>query len=147
MTTKEQKLFRKELAPLAYTVLKGRMLAIDPGSNALGWALFEKGQLAESGVIHANNKNKPHRRILSIMEELSEVTPRAIDVLCIEKMFRFNPSLLWSVGAVITTKEPELFVEVPVRIWQALLGDDYEKSDERDAIAIGNAVIHHCEKL
>lgn len=147
MKLTEVQKFRKDIAPVAYTVLKGRLLAIDPGSNVLGWALFDKGELVESGSIAAHPKNKPHKRIISIMHDLKDATAKACDVLCVEQMFKFNPSLIWSVGAVIEAKQPELFVEIPTRIWQAKLPADYVKSDERDAIEIGKALIYHSSRL
>lgn len=145
--TNETKAFRKAIAPYAYTVLKGRVLAIDPGSNNLGWALYNKGELVESGEISAHPKNKPHKRIISIVHDLCEETKGACDVVCIEKLFRYNPSLVWSVGAVIQAKEPDIFIEVPIRLWQARVGDDYVKSDERDAVEIGSTLIYHASKL
>lgn len=145
--SKETEKFRKAIAPLAYSILKGRVLAVDPGSVCMGWALFDKGELIRSGEVAAHPKNKPHKRVISIVHDLCEETKHAIDVLCIEQMFRYNPALIWTVGAVIQAKEPELFVEVPTRIWQARLPNDYVKSDERDAIEIGKSVIYHAEKL
>lgn len=143
----ETELFRKAIAPCAYSILKGKVLAIDPGSNSLGWALFNKGEYLESGVATANPKGKPHSRIISIMHDLCEATDTSIDVLCVEKMFRYNAGLVWSVGAVIHAKSPDLFVEVPVRMWQARVGADYVKSDEQDAIEIGTTLIFHASKL
>lgn len=147
MKLTEVQKFRKDIAPVAYTVLKGRLLSIDPGSNVLGWAMFDKGELIESGSIAAHPKNKPHKRIISIMHDLKDVTKKACDVLCVEQMFKFNPSLIWSVGAVIEAKQPELFVEIPVRLWTARCPPDYQKTDENDAIMIGETLIYHARKL
>jgi hypothetical protein len=125
-------------------VIGGTLLAVDPGSNSLGWAWYSKGTLIESGEYKAVGSLRPHKRLVQIMDQLAVwISP---DVLAIEKMFRHNPSLIWSVGAAIVTTKPESMIEVPVKIWQDFIEDDYHKSDEADACLIGKAVLHYANR-
>lgn len=119
------------------------MLAIDPGSNTLGWALFDKGHFVRSGKISARGKDLAHTRLLHIIDELVDIAGVMHDVVCVEKLFRYNASLVWSVGAVIAATRPEVLIEVPIRLWQARLDENYVKSDERDAIEIGKTLIEY----
>lgn len=121
----------------------GRVLAIDPGSNSLGWSLFDKGHLVRSGKISARAKDPAHTRLLHIIDDLVNAVGVMHDVVCVEKLFRYNASLVWSVGAVIAATRPEVLIEVPIRLWQAQTSDGYFKDDEKDAVEIGKTLIHY----
>lgn len=141
MTALNVRAFKKQVSDLKGLATKGSLLAIDPGSRSLGWAWFQGGEYMVSGTYKASNRTAPHERLYQIMEQLQNwANP---DVLAIEKMFKFNPSLIWSVGASIVTVKPTQMIEVPIPIWKALVPSTYVKSDETDAIFIGKAVIHH----
>jgi hypothetical protein len=144
--TKELRLFQRDIKPHAVTVIRGRVLAIDPGSNTMGWALFEKGKLVRSGKISATHK-KAHLRIIEIVEALGAEIEGELDAVCVEKLFKYNASLVWSVGAMLMATKPSVFIEVPIRLWKAQLSDDYVKDDEHDAIEIGKTLIHHANSL
>lgn len=141
----ELKKFQVSLRPHKKQILNGTILAIDPGSISLGWAWFIKGEFIMSGEYKAPSTHSAHKRLMKIMDQLQVWT--GADVLAIEKMFRFNASLIWSVGSTITTIRPDVFIEVPIRCWQQSLPDDYVKSDEQDAVLIGQCVIDLARKL
>lgn len=143
MTKLNVRAFKKQVADLGDLVLTGSLLAIDPGSRSLGWAWFQGGEYMVSGTYKASSRTKPHERLCQIMEQLQNwANP---DVLAVEKMFKLNPSLIWSVGASIVTVKPVQLIEVPIPIWKSLVPSTYEKSDETDAIYIGKAVLHHAK--
>jgi hypothetical protein len=79
------------------------------------------------------------------MDQLQQWTQP--QTLCVEKMFRYNPSLVWAVGATIVTVRPNSLIEMPIRVWQAFRDDSYEKSDQADAEMIGKALIYLAKDL
>lgn len=143
--TAEMKKFQASLRPHKRAILEGTMLAIDPASISLGWAWFEAGQLIISGEYKAPRTHPPHKRLSHLMEQLVQWTKP--DLMVVEKLFKYNASLVWSVGATIVTVMPEAMIECPIRVWRALAADDYEKSDQADAEMIGKAVIHFARGL
>lgn len=80
-----------------------------------------------------------------LMQQLHQWTKP--DTLVVEKMFRYNPSLVWSVGAVIVTVCPNTLIEMPIRVWSAFKDDSYVKSDQADAELIGRAIVYLAKDL
>ena len=74
-----------------------------------------------------------------LMDQLTAWTKT--ETLVVERLFRYNPSLVWSVGMTIVATRPDHFIECPIRIWKAFCDDNYVKSDEQDAIKMGEAII------
>lgn len=143
--TTEMKKFQASLRPHKRAILEGTMLAVDPASISMGWAWFEAGQLIISGEYKAPRSHPPHKRLQSLMEQLVQWTKP--NIMAVEKLFKYNSSLVWSVGAAIVTIQPEDMVEVPIRIWKTLADDTYEKTDQADAELIGKAVIYFARGL
>jgi hypothetical protein len=139
----DQRKFSIQIKPYAKTIMTGSMLAVDPGSQSMGWAWFTQGNLVISGEYKAR-PGAPHRRLIEIAEQLSEWTKP--DILVIEKMYKFNPPLIWSVGTAITVTKPELMLEIPIKLWKDLIDDQYTKTDRNDAILLGKVAIHYAKE-
>lgn len=124
-----------------------KVLAIDPSSGAsspVGYAIFEDGELVESGVIEVPKGNGSER--LHHINECLRNDFEKPDVLVVEMIPRvriLKPVLTQSVGAIMSAWPCSEFVEVPVRSWKAYVEANpeatkgYEKGDEWDAIVIG----------
>jgi hypothetical protein len=141
----EAKKFQATLRPHKKLLLSSTMLAIDPSSISLGWAWFQQGEMMISGTYTAASSQPAHKRLVKLMDELQKWT--GADVLVVEKMFRYNAPLIWSVGSTITTIKPGILIECPIRVWQSFADEDYVKSDEQDAILIGTTVIQLAKDL
>ena len=127
---------RKEL------ILGGTMIAIDPSSLSMGYAVFKQGKLVENNVITA--KGNIGFRLNKLCEMLPDISP---DVVIVEKV-RSNTGhiyLTWSTGAAVA-RYPAFICEVAFYAWKKNVGADYEKSDARDALEIGNFAITLCKE-
>jgi hypothetical protein len=138
--TAEIKKFQLSLRPHKSKILSGTVLAIDPSSISLGWAWFQQGILIMNGEYKAPANQSANKRLVKLMTELQQWT--GADVLVVEKMFRYNAPLIWSVGASVVTVKPEALIEMPIRVWQAYCSDEYVKSDAEDAKLIGETLIY-----
>jgi len=49
--------------------------------------------------------------------------------------------LVWSVGMLVSQLGANELLEIPVTVWKKHAGKDHKKSDEADAIAIGECAI------
>lgn len=132
-------------------ILDDHLLAVDPGSKALGWASFRGGVLEDSGVIKAKEGQIAHRRLRTMYDELYYSFQTPPKILAIEKIRGRGSShvLVWSVGIVQTAVRSSLVYEVPINFWKVLakLDSDYTKSDEADAIKIGEVMIKFTEDV
>lgn len=127
-------------------IATGRLLAIDPASGAtsdIGYAIFEKGELIESGSISIPRAKTPKR-----LRELCRVVYHKFkdqfpDVLVVERIRGSNAhvSLLWAVGTIIAALPCDILLECPVPTWKKHRPWGYEKSDEQDAKCIGQATL------
>ena len=138
-------------------VLNGTMLAIDPSigsdSSLPGYALFEQGELVESGVFEVQRGASKHIRLYEITRIIREDFPYVPDVLAVERIvarpFRGGSgmnavslsSLHKAIGAIMSAAPFTHLVEVATSSWVPYKPDDYEKTDEFDAITIGLCVI------
>ena len=128
----------------------GRVLAIDPSSGSIdrksgtrseaGWAVFEAGQLAASGIIQIEGSNVK-QRLESLVETLTNDFEEAFDVLVIEDIWGYiaSKTLVHAAGLFIAHIKTPYYVEMNVKTWQGIatrLGV-WTKSDENDAIFIG----------
>lgn len=128
-------------------VRTGRMLAIDPASKSLGWALFEKGIKVDGGKI-VSKKINVNDRLIDLSEQLKKRF-KNVDVLAVEKI-RGSTShdyLKWSIGAIMVSIGAIHFVEVPIQFWKKLTDSSYVKDDDNDAAMIGQVVITIMEDL
>lgn len=130
-------------------LLGGHLLAIDPASKSLGWASFMCGKLKDSGTICV--AGSAHRRLRALYDELQDQFHEAPCVLAIEKIRGRGSShvLVWSVGVIQTAIRTSLVYEVPINFWKVLakLDPDYSKTDENDAIKIGQVLVTMAKEL
>jgi len=143
--------FRALIRANFQSILTGKLLAIDPSvgsrSSLPGWAYFESGKLVASGVIQVAVNNSLQARLREISEKLREQFG-PVDVLAVEDIRVWRGarsmvvSLLKGVGAALCSVDAKVCLEVIPQAWHGLVGDDYEKSDEKDAIAIGEYVLY-----
>lgn len=145
-----QKLLRKHSELLK----TGTVLAIDPSSGGgisrPGWAYFMAGQLVKSGTIPVQEGLSLQRRLYEMscwVNLLALHTP--IELMVIEdiKIIRgqfSGPSvynLLKGVGALMSAISVDACLEIPPKVWTRIRDEDYEKSDENDAIYLGKFAI------
>jgi len=130
-------------------------IAIDPatggkGSKA-GYAVFIAGKLVTSGTLQCHERDPIHIRLNSMSEHLSDICHRyGTCLLAIELLRggRTTPTqLIWSVGSIISSVSYVDHVEVAVNIWKAYAGKDHVKSDESDAVVIGQSIIRLYEEV
>ena len=119
------------------------IISIDPSSTSLGYAIFElttEGWAKiDSGAIKA--KGAINERLHSLSVELGVwIRPSAVFVELIGGSTG-HKYLVWSVGMVATTFPYCPLVEVQTGLWKKFVDKNYSKSDENDAIAIGNCAI------
>ena len=136
-------------------ILGGKLLAVDPScgsqSSMPGYAIFEAGELKDSGIIEIPGI---HRELPYRLQDLGQCLRNDFevpDVLAVEQIppKRYggggatgHASLLKSVGTILGNVITPRVIMVRPQWWHALVPDDYEKSDEGDARSIGEAVIH-----
>ena len=138
-------------------IKNGTMLAIDPSSGSrgshIGYALFDKGLLVESGEIDLSDEwGLPvHQRLGYIHDCLRESFP-FVDLLVTEKIrvvsrrgsYKATEPLVYAIGVIMSGIKHGAFVEIHPRTHMATsnrLFDDYRKTDEYDAISIGLCMI------
>lgn len=148
----------KDVSKCYDMALDGTLLAVDPstgsGSSMPGYAVYRKGQLVESGIIQVNPYDKRNQKLFSIANSFRNEFAEP-DVLAIENVppvqFKGGKMSPWSVaaiqrsiGAIISVFNCG-YIEVAPKAWQRFKPEGYEKTDEWDAIAIGNCVIKTAE--
>jgi hypothetical protein len=145
---------------VADKVLQGRMLVLDPSvgswSSQPGYAIYEAGQLVDSGVIDMPTYEARSRRLYYLRRVLQEQFTETFDVVVIEDIptHRFSRGrggrtfanakaqipLHKAVGVIESIFDaPVLFVSPAT--WHSYAPLDYIKSDESDAIVMGHAVL------
>jgi len=121
-------------------ILGGSVLAIDPASRSMGWAIFRKGELEDSGTYTVAGKLAEVR-----LQKLRELLwGWEVNVLAVEKIRGpAHNALYWSVGVTAVSVDYDAMVEVPISFWKVLAKQDpqYEKTDENDAVKIGETVV------
>ena len=141
----------KKIEGHADIIKDGIVLAIDPASRSLGWALYEKGKFIKKGTI-VSKKKEVNDRLQDISAQL-QTEFKDVDLLAVEKIrgSQSHDYLKWAIGMIITSIRAPRLIEVPIQFWRKLIGKDYEKTDENDAEMIGKVVItiaedHHGKK-
>ena len=141
MAKKSKDTFTPDVAKYLQLILHGRVLAIDPASKSMGWAMYYKGELVNSGEIAAPKMNTaPAWKRIGDMMAVLGARGMTFDVMLIEKLGK-NVPLIWSVGAAIGVLKPQVMIEVHYQKWHPFRPDDYIKTDKLDAELIGLAVI------
>lgn len=146
------------------SILEGSMLVIDPSSGSAqslpGYALFDKGELTDSGVIELVVGRELPRRLQQLADSLRKDFDK-VDVLAIEDIpvrghgthAGAHASLLKSVGTIFSAAQYDKYVEVHIQTWKAFLRrraeefPDYAKGDEWDAIIMGYCLINIAQEL
>lgn len=136
---------------LKHQMLTGYVLAIDPSSGSatskqshIGYAVFNQGEMTEQGFLAMKGKGKAPWTRLNIIQNMLIAEFSQPDVLVIEMIRtihqRMEMSLLWAVGVSVAALCPKYgMIEMPPQTWRRFIDDDYVKSDNNDAVAIGHA--------
>ena len=154
-TSKTSKTYRA-IKPVAELLLSGKVLSIDPStgskSSQPGFAWFEKGELIESGMIEINHTLSSSTRLFSIAESIRTEFEEP-DILLVEgitlvmyKGSKMNmkamASLQKAIGAIIGARPFKHVIEIPSSAWRHHKPENYDKTDEMDAISIGFCAIN-----
>lgn len=139
--------FKEEVGNNIDAILEGEILAIDPASITLGYAVTKKGKVVDSGKIQLDNKAPINERMQDIVNTLQN--DAEYDVLAVE-MIRGKMAhvyLKWSVGAIVGGTKAPVCIEVPINAWKAVAGKEHKKSDDADAVAMANTLIALAKEL
>lgn len=140
-------------------LLTGKLLAIDPStgsrSSMPGYAVFNKGELIESGIIEVDLAGNRAEKLYEINRTLREEFDGPFDVVAVESAGYFVNkmsatsvlSLQRAIGAIIAAHPVKCLIEVPSNSWQKYVFPGYVKGDENDAICIGLCVIAIAKEL
>ena len=132
-------------------LLHGNLLAIDPSSTSLGFAIFHKGVFVEKGV--KKYKGDIAFRLHMIFMDVFKLNQEAdADIVAIERLRSSGgyspPQLMWSVGAVLAAISPLPMLEVSPNSWKVVAREEgLAKSDENDAYCIGKRIIDKAEEF
>lgn len=146
---KELKKLRDFCTTYNSEILTEQLLAVDPSSKSLGWAVFMNGGLKDYGTICV--AGNPHCRLRELYDSLEERFGGKPSVLVIEKIRGRGSShiLVWSVGVIQAAVRSALVFEVPISFWKVLAEADplYIKTDENDAIKMGKVLIEMAKEV
>ena len=144
---------RERLVPFVDTVLNGTILAIDPASICLGYAVLEKGEILVSG--DKTHKGAIHSRLVGVYSTIKKLREEYNPELLIIEQLRSNskhktyspPPLLWSIGVTIAAAKVPV-IEVSPKTHQVYSRrKDWPKTDENDAKAMAFIVHELCQEL
>lgn len=146
------------------SLLEGSVLVIDPSSGSAssqpGYAIFQAGQLMDSGIIKIDHSKEVPRRLQDIAEALRRDF-QPVNVLIVEdipvRAFGRNAAahatLLKSVGTILCAAQYDKYVEISPSVWHAWLSKDppqargYKKGDEWDARVMGYCIMDLAAEL
>ena len=147
----------KSIKPIAQLISEGKLLCVDPSSGSRsslpGFAVYENGHLLESGVIEVDPKLNRSLRLFEIARTIREDFEEA-DALIVEYVpavtfkggSNLNATSLAALhkgqGAIIGARPFEHLVEIPAGTWRHHKPEGYIKTDEWDAIALGNCALN-----
>ncbi len=124
---------------LKHLVNDGYWISLDPGSNSSGYAYWYRDQLVSKGSIKAK-KGGISKRLQEMTLAVGDKKP---ELAIVEKVRTSTGHvyLTWSVGALLAGLGTEHTIEVSTGAWKKAVAQDYVKSDENDAEAIGRYVL------
>lgn len=142
--------FKELVRKNSHYFLRGRVVAIDPGSRSLGYAIFQDGKFIERNKIQVHGKLPLNTRLAQILKELpKEPQP---DVLLVEEIGKGAMAhiyLKYAVGAVLAGYPYPVLIFCPITVWKAYARDTglTDKDDDIDAEVMGTSVIHLAKEL
>lgn len=136
--------FKRQAQKLLPKLQNGTMLAIDPASNIMGWALYTNMQLQDYGSFRTRPSTAKVNNKLGQIYEFVWAFDN-IDVLCIEllKGSKIHRTLQNACGAVKAAQPDAEMIECPIPAWKACtkLWPNYTKTDENDAVMLSITTI------
>ena len=157
--SKKSKMYQA-VSVLSGDLCDGTVLVIDPSigssSSSPGWAIYKRGTLVDSGIIHTGGSHlhlwQRARRLKTALETLCN--EYNFDVLVYEDIpatsgFNQNAiaSLLKAVGIVLACTTSSHVLGVHPASWKNYVRPEYTKGDKEDAIEIGYIVISLAERI
>jgi hypothetical protein len=150
----------KQVKEHGQSLIQGRVLSIDPsvgsGNSMPGWALYGASELKSSGTWILNPRWPLEVRLRELANHVADmVVSHHVDVLVYEdipcQLYGFgnakaNSSLHRAVGAILSANVNK-HVGISPSSWKKMVGPDYIKSDENDAIEIGRIVIGEARRI
>lgn len=138
-----------EILKVKHKILTGRLVAIDPGSNSLGFSLWDNGVLMRSGSI--KSKGPVGSRLADLRAQLScEILGgfTAPDVMLLEKVRTGTGHvyLTWAAGVAAAAVCSDTVLEVSTMAWKKNTTSAYVKGDEQDAVEIGKFAVTLCKE-
>ncbi len=136
----------RSIEAIASVINTGTLLAIDPASKSLGYALYEAGELTSKGKL-VSKKRQVNERLHDLHKQLKNKF-KSIDILAVEKIrgSMAHDYLKWSIGVAIVSINSDFMIEVPIQFWKKLREDDYTKDDDNDAELIGAVLVRIAEE-
>lgn len=136
-------------------ILSSTLLAIDPSSGSSGsmpgYAIFKAGRFTDSGIIKLEAGTSIHSRLFhlrkALTEDFKEITPAILvteNIPGINFNGKFiNKSMIHLQKAIgVTTSCFDCpVIEVAPISWRKFIPENYQKSDECDAIMMGLTVL------
>ncbi len=152
MLTKTSQTY-KEIRENAVLLVSGTVLSIDPSigsySSMPGWAVYEAGELVESGRLELDPSLPIPLRLSRLVRKLALLP--VPDILVYEKLPVSahgggrsqvgHASLLMALGATLSVYGELPTVGIMPISWKKLVRPEYVKGDEADAIEIGHIVV------
>lgn len=137
--------FYKTIKKQAKVITTGVVVAIDPASGSgsyPGFAVFVEGKLVRSGTVTCDSKLPVNQRLHILYDRINSLE-EAPDVLVIEQIrgHMSHAYLKFAVGMAMTAVRAPVCIEMPINVWKAYVGKTHNKSDENDAIALGETLI------
>jgi len=132
-----------------------QVIYVDPASISTGWALFEDGQLVDSGTIAVDKKLPVFIRLYKIYKEYRKLRIKA-DEVHIEQLVR-NTHIFthWSVSVIalgLFHNNVQVDADIPIASWQKFVDWKEEKAplapykrrvqSEDELAAIGMGLYH-----
>jgi hypothetical protein len=135
--------FRRDVGSHIDTILNKSFLAVDPASNALGWAVFNQGKYETSGILKAPARYNVPQRLQYLYDEFKLVQGHPLLLVESIRSARLSQIVKYAVGMTIVASRCPDYIECPIPVWKAVAAatHTYTKSDEQDAIMIGVAAI------
>lgn len=143
----------------AHLILNGRLMAIDPSSGSAksvpGYAIYEAGILVDSGTLNVPPHLPLPIKLRMIADSLRNEFKKP-DVIAIEFIAPFfkntgkqdfinknTLALHRSVGAIYSAVNCDCWIDVSPISWRTQIPENYNKTDENDAIMIGYTCIRN----